>query len=237
MDEQQFQRALKENGITLSQNQLHQFDNYYRTLVNWNEKINLTAITDKRSVYEKHFYDSLTPAFHFDLAEINSLCDVGAGAGFPSIPLKICFPHLHVTIVDSRKKRIIFLEQLISDLGLCNVNLYHDRAETFAHRSDVRESFDFVIARAVANLATLCELCLPLVKMNGFFLAMKGSEIDDECRDAQRALKILGGELTSISSTMLPVEKSKRHLLFVKKIKQTPKKYPRKPGIPSKMPL
>ena len=155
MNIEQFQSMLEEKGITLSSRQLEQFEIYFETLVEWNEKMNLTAITDKSEVYLKHFFDSLTAAFYFDFKQPIHICDVGAGAGFPSLPIKIAFPELHVTIVDSLNKRIVFLEHLAKKLELKNVNFIHDRAETFGQKKEFREAYDVVTARAVARLSVL----------------------------------------------------------------------------------
>src|SRR5690554_2571083 len=178
MNIEQFQQHLKEEiQIELTDHQLQQFDTYYKMLVEWNEKINLTAITEKHEVYLKHFYDSLTAAKYFSLTKDQpiKLCDVVAGAGFPSIPLKIAFPNLDVTIVDSLNKRITFLNELADALALENVHFYHDRAETFGQNKDHREKYDVVTARAVARMSVLSEFCIPLVKVGGAFVALKGA--------------------------------------------------------------
>ncbi|WP_408008809.1 16S rRNA (guanine(527)-N(7))-methyltransferase RsmG [Pseudalkalibacillus sp. A8] len=237
MNNERFQKMLEEKGISLSPQQLHQFDTYFKTLVEWNEKMNLTAITDEEDVCLKHFYDSISAAFYFDFTRINNICDVGAGAGFPSIPLKICFPHLDLAIVDSLKKRISFLEHLSQELGLNNAHFHHDRAETFARKKEHREQYELVTARAVARMSVLSELCLPLVKQDGNFLAMKAANAKDELEDAKRAIGQLGGELDKIEQFLLPIENSERNLIFVRKQKSTPKKFPRKPGTPNRNPL
>ncbi|CAG9622884.1 16S rRNA (guanine(527)-N(7))-methyltransferase RsmG [Sutcliffiella rhizosphaerae] len=237
MNKQQFISMLEEKGITLSPQQLSQFDTYYRLLVEWNEKMNLTAITDEEEVYLKHFYDSITASFYVDFTKEQRLCDVGAGAGFPSIPLKICFPNLHVTIVDSLNKRITFLEHLANELGLQHVRFVHDRAETFGKKPEYREKFDLVTARAVARLSVLSELCLPLVKEGGQFIPMKAAAASEELEKGKKALQILGGKLEKVHSFSLPIEESERNILIIQKTKQTPKKYPRKPGTPNKQPL
>ncbi len=237
MNKEQFISLLEEKGISLSPQQLSQFDTYYRLLVEWNEKMNLTAITDEEEVYLKHFYDSITASFYVDLQNDLSLCDVGAGAGFPSIPLKICFPNLKVTIVDSLNKRITFLQNLASELGLEDVHFVHDRAETFGKNADYREKFDLVTARAVARLSVLSELCLPLVKEGGMFVPMKAAAASEELEKGKKALQILGGKLEKVHSFSLPLEESERNILIINKIKPTPKKYPRKPGTPNKQPL
>lgn len=237
MNPEQFHQALQEKGIILSDKQLEQFRLYFEILVEWNEKINLTALTSEEDVYLKHFYDSISASFFFDFTEIKSLCDVGAGAGFPSIPLKICFPHIKVTIVDSLQKRIGFLNHLAEQLDLTNVAFYHDRAETFAKNKEFRETFDIVTARAVARMSVLSELCLPLVKLDGKFIAMKGAQADDELADAKNAIQILGGEMEKSYTLTLPNEESERNIILVHKKKKTPNKYPRKPGTPNKVPL
>lgn len=237
MSKKQFIPLLKERGITLTEKQEQQFDTYYRILVEWNEKMNLTAITDEDEVYLKHFYDSLSASFYYDFQPGQRLIDVGAGAGFPSIPLKILFPELHVSIVDSLNKRITFLEHLATELGLEGVSFYHDRAETFGQNVKHRQQYDIVTARAVARMSVLAELCLPLAKINGDFIAMKGAGTSDELNDAQKAIALLGGSIVSDEAFTLPIEKSERHIVHICKVKATPKKYPRKPGTPNKAPL
>lgn len=232
-----FASMLEEKGIVLSPRQLEQFERYYELLVEWNEKMNLTAITEKQEVYLKHFFDSISAAFYFDFNQELSLCDVGAGAGFPSIPIKICFPHLKVSIVDSLQKRITFLNHLASELGLDNVFFHHDRAETFAQRPEQRESYDLVMARAVARLSVLSELCIPLAKKGGNFLAMKAAAGQEELGQAKKAIQVLGGEVADIQNFQLPFEESERTIITIRKTRPTPKKYPRKPGTPNKMPI
>ncbi|GGB09651.1 16S rRNA (guanine(527)-N(7))-methyltransferase RsmG [Macrococcus hajekii] len=236
MNEQQFTEALRAKGFELTAEQLKQFAIYYENLVEWNEKINLTAVTEKEEVYLKHFFDSVTPAFYFDFTAIESLCDVGAGAGFPSIPLKILFPHLKLTIVDSLNKRINFLNHLAAELNLEQVRFIHDRAETFG-RTDQRESFDVVTARAVARLSVLSEFCLPLVKKGGHFLALKGAQGETETEEGEFAVKLLGGEIVANHMFTLPMEESTRYIVEIEKRRQTAKKYPRKAGTPAKEPL
>ncbi|MBZ5752289.1 MULTISPECIES: 16S rRNA (guanine(527)-N(7))-methyltransferase RsmG [Metabacillus] len=237
MDTALFQSSLAEKGIILSPQQMNQFDLYFDLLVEWNEKMNLTSITEKKEVYLKHFYDSVSAAFYFNFSEPFTICDIGAGAGFPSIPINICFPHLRISIVDSLQKRINFLSHLTQELGLQNVKLFHDRAETFGQNQEYRESFDVVTARAVARLSVLSELCLPLVKEDGFFLAMKAAAAKEELDAGKRALQVLGGKVQEIHSFELPMENSERTILVIEKVKKTPKKYPRKPGMPNKLPI
>ncbi|WP_175637926.1 16S rRNA (guanine(527)-N(7))-methyltransferase RsmG [Metabacillus schmidteae] len=237
MDTALFQSSLAEKGIHLSQQQMDQFDKYYKLLVEWNQKMNLTSITEEKDVYLKHFYDSISAAFYFDFSKPLSICDVGAGAGFPSIPINICFPQLNVSIVDSLQKRITFLSHLANELGLKNVQLFHDRAETFGQNKQFRETYDVVTARAVARLSVLSELCIPLVKKDGYFIAMKGSAAQEELEAGKKAVGTLGGTVQQIHSFELPMEESERTIIIIQKEKLTPKKYPRKPGTPNKLPI
>lgn len=238
MNIEQFKETLQVHGITLSDEQLKQYDTYYRLLVEWNDKVNLTAIVEKEEVYLKHFYDSITPSFYIDINKIKTVCDVGAGAGFPSIPLLIAFPHLHVTIVDSLNKRINFLQLLVNELGLSKqVQLIHGRAEDVGRDKEIRETFDLVTARAVARTNVLLEYCLPLTKVNGLFLALKGQYLEDEHRESQKAISILGGKFMNKHSFYLPLEDSERNIIEFHKIKRTPKAYPRKAGTPAKKPI
>ena len=237
LNEEQFIKALQEKGIELSNTQIAQFKKYFELLVEWNEKMNLTAITDQPSVYLKHFYDSISASFYFDFSKVTTVCDVGAGAGFPSIPIKICFPHLHVTIVDSLNKRITFLNHLSEELHLENVQFVHARAEEFGQNPKYREQFDVVLARAVARLSVLSELCVPLVKQGGYFVALKASAGAEELKDAKKALATLGVKLKEEHNFLLPEENSERILYIFDKVKETPKKYPRQPGLPNKKPI
>ena len=224
MNIETFKEALSQYHITLSEHQLHQFEVYYHMLVEWNEKMNLTSITEKEEVYLKHFYDSLTLAFYHPLDQ-QKVCDIGAGAGFPSIPLKIAFPNLKVTIVDSLNKRITFLNALFEALGLENVEAVSARAEEYC--ANHRESFDIVTARAVARFEILDELCLPLVKPNGYFIALKGASGNEEYAIAKSGIEKLGGKLESVKEFNLPNHDDQRMNFYIKKVKQTPNKYPR----------
>ncbi|WEG73323.1 16S rRNA (guanine(527)-N(7))-methyltransferase RsmG [Vagococcus intermedius] len=238
MTPEQFKLALSEKGIELTDEQMTQFSMYFRLLVEWNEKMNLTAITEQEEVYLKHFYDSIMLAMANDFNQGKmTLCDVGSGAGFPSIPLKILYPNLEITIVDSLNKRITFLKTLSDTLGLTGVNLYHDRAEIFGKNKEFREQFDYVTARAVARLNVLSELCLPLVKKNGFFLAMKAAKSEEELKEASKAITLLGGKLVKEEDVTLPVTNDSRYIITIQKKKETPNKFPRKPGMPNKQPL
>ncbi|MFW3505122.1 MULTISPECIES: 16S rRNA (guanine(527)-N(7))-methyltransferase RsmG [Aerococcus] len=238
MNPELFKNSLADAGIHLNDQQMTQFNRYFELLVEWNKKINLTAITELEEVYLKHFYDSLTVAMHVDMDDQGyRLVDVGSGAGFPSIPLKIAFPNLDITIVDSLNKRINFINEVVNELGLEGVHAYHDRAETFGQNPQFRGQFDFATARAVARLNLLAEFCLPLVKKDGQFLAMKAQQSDDEIEEAKYAIAVLGGKFAEDIQFDLPAEAGERHILRIEKPKETPNKYPRKPGKPAKSPL
>ena len=234
MNQEQFIQALLEKGIQLSDKQLQQFELYFKTLVEWNEKMNLTAITNKEEGYLKHFYDSLTISFDFDLKD-QSLCDIGAGAGFPSIPLKIVYPNLKITIVDSLTKRITFLNHLVKELQLDNVEAISARAEEYAINH--REAFDIVTARAVARLNILDELCLPLVKLEGYFITLKGLKAKEELSEAKNGIEKLGGKVVKEVDFTLTDENDHRSNIFIHKVKNTPKTYPRPFGKIKKKPL
>lgn len=237
MDESLFQANLMDHGIELSDHQLAQFKQYYELLVEWNQKMNLTAITDLEEVYLKHFFDSLSAAFYYDFSQPLNICDVGAGAGFPSIPLKIVYPHLQVTIVDALKKRITFLNHLAEELQLTEVAFVHDRAENFGKNKKHRETYDLVLARAVARSSVLSELCLPLVKVGGDLLMMKGANFLEEKENSETAVKLLGGEWADLHKFQLPFENSERNIAIIRKKRKTPGKYPRKAGMPNKEPI
>jgi len=235
--QQLFTGLLQEKGIQLTERQLGQYESYYRELVDWNERMNLTGITEREQVYVKHFYDSLSLAFFTSVPEIRTLADIGSGAGFPSIPLKIAFPHLQVTIVDSLNKRIQFLQHLVTQLDLPDVRCVHGRAEDISRLPEHRDKYDLVTARAVARLAALDELCLPFVKPGGQFIAMKGQDVQIELEEAGVSLKELQGEWINTYHFQLPVEESSRQLIHIRKKAPTPRKYPRKAGTPIKSPL
>ena len=238
MTPEEFQSELKKRDIPITEAKMRQFERYLELLQEWNEKINLTAITQREEVYLKHFYDSLTAGLYVDFSKgVHSLCDVGSGAGFPSIPLKIIYPELQITIVDSLKKRITFLEEIVKELGLSGVSLYHDRAETFGQNKQFRASFDFVTARAVARMSVLAELCLPLLKKQGTFIAMKAAHAPEELDEARSAIGKLGGKVRETYSFELPEEAGERNIILIDKKKETPNKYPRRPGTPNKSPL
>ena len=238
MNSETFKKSLEQESYPIDAVKMEQYNRYLLLLQEWNNKINLTAITEEDEVYLKHFYDSLTLARFVDLNKPNlKLCDVGSGAGFPSIPLKILFPEIEITIVDSLKKRIRFLEILVEELALENVDLVHARAEDFGQKDEFRSAFDVVTARAVARLSVLAEFCLPITKEKGVFAAMKGSQGEEELEDSKKALKTLGGRLRTIETFELPEDAGERSILLIDKVKKTPKKYPRQAGTPNKKPL
>lgn len=235
--QQQFTQLLAQHGISLSNQQLDQYETYYRLLVEWNEKMNLTGITEREAVYIKHFYDSISLSFFVPLSNVRSIADIGSGAGFPSIPVKIAFPQIKVTIVDSLNKRITFLKHLVEQLGLTDVDCVHGRAEDIARMGIHRDQYDLVTARAVARLAALNELCLPFAKSGGLFASMKGADPTEEVEEARYSINALKSELRDVKSFQLPVEDSKRHIVLIEKKGSTPAKYPRKAGVPIKTPL
>lgn len=211
------------------------FYDYYRLLIEWNEKINLTAITDEDEVAVKHFLDCLS--IKALLPDGASVADVGTGAGFPGIPLKIANPTVNLTLVDSLNKRTKFLAEAVQKLNLENTEIIWGRAEDVGKDENHREKYDICVSRAVANLTTLCELCLPFVKVGGKLICLKGPKASDEAAEAKRAIKILGGELESISEYEIPDSDLKHNAVIIKKISQTPTKYPRKAPKPAKEPL
>lgn len=233
----QFQKDLKWLGIELDAHQLKQFMEYYELLIEWNSFMNLTAITEFDDVMKKHFIDSLTILKACDLQENLSVIDVGTGAGFPGLPMKIAFPQLKVTLLDSLNKRVKFLNEVISRLGLTGIEAIHGRAEDFAKPGQLREQYDICVSRAVANLSTLSELCLPFLKIGGKFISYKSEKAMEELPGAKHAIYLLGGEISQQESFLLPDSDINRNLVIIDKIKQTPKKYPRKAGLPAKEPL
>ena len=212
-------------GINLTQTQLDQLEKYYNLLIEWNEKINLTRIVEKEDVYLKHFYDSLTLIKVIDLTQDLSLIDVGTGAGFPGIVLKIVFPNLHITLLDSLQKRITFLDEVIKELNLIDIKTVHDRAEDYAKNH--REEYDIVTSRAVANLRVLSELCIPMVKVTGYFIPLK-AKIEEELNDSKDIIHKLSGKLIHQETFNLPIEESIRNILLIKKESKTNPIYPRR---------
>lgn len=234
-----FINGLKEFNIELTDNQIMQFHQYYELLVEWNSFMNLTAITEWDEVVSKHFIDSLSliRVINDISSKDYSIIDVGTGAGFPGIPLKIAFPNLKITLMDSLNKRINFLNEVIKKLGLSDITAIHGRAEEIGQNSSYRGSFDIVVSRAVANMTVLSELCLPLAKTGGKFVSYKSTKIDEEFSNATKAIDILGGKYIMQSEFSLPDSDIYRNLFVIDKVKETPKKYPRKPGTPSREPL
>lgn len=239
MNPEIFAEELANYGFKLSSKQKEQFATYYNKLIEFNKKVNLTRITDKNEVYLKHFFDSITPLLEFsDLFKgEKSLCDVGAGAGFPSLPIKILCPDLSITIVDSLGNRLKFLDELVSDLSLDKVTLVHSRAEDAGQNKNLREKFDLVTGRAVARMSVLSEYCLPLAKVDGYLVALKGPKAQDELAEAKNAIEVLGGSVKEVKELTLPDTDDERTLIVVKKVKATPKKYPRQAGTPNRKPL
>ena len=225
MNKEEFIKEVSKLGLNLTEEQLNKLDIYAKFLVEYNSHTNLTAITEEDQIYLKHFYDSLTLVKAIDLNKINNLIDIGTGAGFPGMVIKILFPNIEVTLLDSNNKKINFLQELGNKLQLTNINYYHGRAEEFCLQN--REIFDLVTARAVSNMTTLSELCLPLTKLNGYFIPLKGSN-EEEINSSLNAIKKLGGNIEEIIKFSLPYEESTRNIIKIKKINNTPKEYPRR---------
>ncbi len=237
MDDRRFDQELETLGIRLTDIQKRQFDRYYELLIEWNRVMNLTGITEYDEVNLKHFTDSLTIVRVKEMKNISTLIDVGTGAGFPGLPIKIAFPHIKVTLLDSLNKRIKFLDQIVEELGLDDVVTLHGRAEDYAKKDEYREKFDLCASRAVANLSTLSEYCLPFIKKGGCFVSYKSADSDEEIKMSEKALDILGGKIEKIDKFTLPGSDMGRALVMIEKVKDTPRKYPRKAGVPSKEPL
>ena len=241
--EQLFLRKMTEGckalGISLSMKQLEQFYQYYELLIEKNKVMNLTAITELEEVVSKHFIDSLSLVRVRDnLIDLKiSLIDVGSGAGFPGIPLKIAFPNISVILLDSLNKRLFFLNEVIKKLNLSEIEAFHGRAEEFGQNKVYREKFDLCVSRAVANISTLSEYCIPLIKIGGTFVAYKSEKIEDELDKGKGAIHILGSEIESIEKFILPGTEAERDLVVIRKVKSTQKKYPRKSGLPGKEPI
>ena len=234
-----FKHGLEELNITLTDKQTEQFLQYYEMLVEKNKVMNLTGITEYEEVIQKHFLDSLS--LIRVISDIDSqkltVIDLGAGAGFPGLPLKIAFPELEITLMDSLNKRILFLQEVIDALGLKKVSAVHGRAEEMAANAAHRQQYDLCVSRAVSNLAVLTEYCLPFVKKGGLFVSYKSADSDAEIQEGKKAISILGGKLTTVDKFQLPDSDLGRALVCIKKVKDTPKKYPRKAGTPAKLPL
>lgn len=231
------EEGCKELGITLDEIQKKQFTDFYEYLVEKNKVMNLTGITEFQEVLIKHFLDSLACVKAVDMSQIKRIMDIGTGAGFPGVPLKIAFPHLEACLLDSLKKRVNFLEETFQLLKLENITAIHGRAEEYAKNKQYRETYDLCVSRAVSNLATLSEYCLPYVKTGGYFISYKSGTVQEEVEQAQKAVKILGGKIQDVVYFQLPDSEIQRSLVVIEKIKATPGRYPRKAGTPLKEPL
>lgn len=231
------ENGCRELGIELSQKQKNQFIQFYEFLVEKNKVMNLTGITEFEEVLTKHFLDSLACVKAIDMTKVKTIMDIGTGAGFPGVPLKIAFPHLEACLLDSLKKRVNFLEESFELLGLEGIKAIHGRAEEYAKNKEYREKYDLCVSRAVSNLATLSEYCLPYVKTGGAFISYKSGTVKEEAKEAEKAIKILGGQVKDIVYFKLPDSEIDRSLVIIDKKKPTPGKYPRKAGTPLKEPL
>ena len=231
------EQGCEELGITLNEVQKQQFITFYEYLVEKNKVMNLTGITEFQEVLVKHFLDSLACVKAVDMSRIKRIMDIGTGAGFPGVPLKIAFPHLEACLLDSLKKRVNFLEETFQMLKLENITAIHGRAEEYAKNKQYRETYDLCVSRAVSNLATLSEYCLPYVKTGGYFISYKSGTVQEEVEQAQKAVKILGGKIQDVVYFQLPDSEIQRSLVVIEKIKATPGRYPRKAGTPLKEPL
>lgn len=235
--EQRLIENMKMISVELTDKQVSQFIKFYEMLVEWNKVMNLTGITEYDEVVMKHFVDSLSIVKVNGFDNVTSIIDVGTGAGFPGIPLKIVFPEIKITLLDSLNKRIKFLNAVIDELELENIETIHGRAEDFSKKEDYREQYDLCVSRAVANLTTLSEYCLPYVKEDGYFLPYKSGDIKEEAANSKKAVKILGGSIEDIISFEIPDTDMARTILKIHKTKATPKRFPRKAGLPTKEPI
>ena len=231
------EQGLIQLNIQFTDKQIEQFMKYYDLLIEKNKVMNLTTITDLNEVMTKHFLDSVLISNVLDMSDFYTLVDVGTGAGFPGIPIKILFPHLKVTLIDSLNKRLKFLDDVISELELDGIETVHGRAEDLGNNDLYREKYDLCVSRAVANLSTLSEYCIPFIKKDGVFASYKASDSEEEINNSKNAIKILGGRISKVCEIALPGTEVKRNIVIIKKDKCTSKKYPRKAGTPSKEPL
>ena len=234
---EQLKRKSEQLEVELTEHQLEQFKTYYEMLIEKNKVMNLTAITEKDEVIDKHFIDSISLNKAVDTTKPLKILDLGTGAGFPGIPLKIAYPNLTITLLDSLNKRIKFLQEVIEELGLQEIEGIHGRAEDFAKQPAYREQYDLCVSRAVANLATLSEYCLPYVKEGGCFISYKSGAVEEEVNQSKKAIAELGGRIKEVIAFTLPKTDIERTFVVIEKVKKTPKKYPRKAGLPSKEPL
>ena len=234
MTPDKFIEECKKRNLVISEEMITQLDTYAKLLKEWNSKMNLTAIDEREEVYEKHFFDSILP---LNDSIQGKVADVGTGAGFPGIPLKILRPDIKVTLVDSLNKRINFLNEVIEKLNLKDIVTVHSRIEDFGKNKSYREKFDYVTARAVANLAVLSEYLIPIAKIGGKCVCMKGSNVEEEITSGKNAINVLGGKLEKVDEFVLPDSDISRNVIILSKVKNTPARFPRKAGIPSKEPL
>ena len=232
-----FESKINTLHIELSKEQYSQYVTYYNMVVEKNKVMNLTGITDFEEVLTKHFLDSLSCVKSIDMTKVKTMIDIGTGAGFPGVPLKIAFPHLQACLLDSLKKRVNFLEESFQLLGLTDITAIHGRAEEYARNKEYREQYDLCVSRAVSNLATLSEYCLPYVKVGGNFISYKSGTVQEELQQAEKAVKILGGKIQDVVYFNLPDSEIQRSLVVIEKMKPTPGRYPRKAGTPLKEPL
>ena len=230
------EKSLEKLNIEFNNDQIQKFNAYYELLIEWNNKINLTTITEYDDVVSKHFIDSILICGFIDLSG-KKIIDIGTGGGFPGIPVKIISPDTDIVLLDSLNKRVNFLNEVISELKLEKIEAIHGRAEDLAHDKNLRGKFDYSISRAVANLSTLSELCIPFLKKGGTFISYKSENTDEEIKDAESAIKILGSKIERVEESIIPENDIKRRFILIKNIKQVDNRYPRKAGIPKKDPL
>lgn len=234
---EKFLEQLELLNIELDNDKQNKFFHFYEMLIEWNKVMNLTGITDYEEVNEKHFIDSLAVTNVIDLNKVNNMIDIGTGAGFPGIPLKIAFPHLKIVLLDSLQKRVNFLDKVIKELDLKNITALHGRAEDYARVTEYREQFDLCVSRAVANLSVLSEYCIPYVKVGGYFISYKSGNIEEEIEQAKVSVRVLGGCIEDVAKFNLPKSDIERSFVKIYKEVDTKDKYPRKPGIPVKNPI
>ncbi|WP_243136880.1 16S rRNA (guanine(527)-N(7))-methyltransferase RsmG [Alkaliphilus serpentinus] len=230
-------KGFSDLGIDLNENQMNQFMIYKNLLLEWNEKMNLTAIEDERDIVIKHFIDSISCLKVKGFDKINRLIDVGTGAGFPGIPIKIMEPNIELTLLDALNKRVTFLKEVCKETSLVKVDFLHGRAEDFGRLDDFRESYDAAVSRAVASLNVLVEYCMPFIKVGGIFICQKGPQVEDEMASSKKAIEVLGGKVVEKLEISLPLSDIKHKIVVIEKVKPTPTKYPRKAGKPTKSPI
>jgi 16S rRNA (guanine527-N7)-methyltransferase len=233
----EFKEKSEKIDVRLDENQLKSFAKFMDFMIEWNDRVRLTSITEETEVIDKHFVDSLTALKAKVIKDHDKVLDLGTGGGFPGIPLKIINPTIDLVMLDSRLKKIEYLKEVIDAFGLEDTAAIHGRAEDYGQLPDYREKFDIVVSRAVANLTVLSEYCLPFVKKGGYFIAMKGTKSDEEINEAKKAIKVLGGAIEEVIEFNLPETDYDRSIILIKKENHTPKKYPRNPGKPKKSPI